>query len=312
MPAGCWPQGRPEPQARGREEIACSCQPRTAGTEPVPGSLPPRRPPGLGPRGAAAKLRSPRAHGLRAPETELLPGSPVSAQESSTGCVPRPRPLGRPRSAQHSVTAQGQRPGRPIRTRRGRLSSRPEPSENGKTSRSPLASPAPRGVLTTPPQGLWQISPKRGIGTQGDPGPTSPHAGPPRGQSHDDDQVVGFCFHTCRTPCALPRPGEQGWEGGPCPRLPPQPGRKMGPWGEAWSEGLPSARVTRPGLRGGLRGRDPWAPSGTGHLAWAQTHWSMMATPPSLYRSSSPRVGANRTISGSSLRSSSTSAKEGR
>lgn len=151
MPAGCWPQGRPEPQARGREEIACSCQPRTAGTEPVPGSPPPRRPPGLGPRGAAAKLRSPRAHGLRAPETELLPGSPVSAQESSTGCVPRPRPLGRPRSAQHSVTAQGQRPGRPIRTRRGRLSSRPEPSENGKTSRSPLASPAPRGVLTTPP-----------------------------------------------------------------------------------------------------------------------------------------------------------------
>lgn len=50
----------------------------------------------------------------------------------------------------------------------------------------------------------------------------------------------------------------------------------------------------------------------SGHLAWAQIHWSMMATPPSLYSSSSPHVGSNRTISGSNRLSSSTSAGRGK
>lgn len=48
------------------------------------------------------------------------------------------------------------------------------------------------------------------------------------------------------------------------------------------------------------------------HLACEQIHWSMMATPPSLYSSSSSHVGSNLTISGSSCFSCSYSAKQSR
>lgn len=105
------------------------------------------------------------------------------------------------------------------------------------------------------------------------------------------------------------RVGSLRGRAGPSPMA--VPGRTLRVGSTASRRSWGSAQSTRdqPPRRRTDHGR---ADRGQRHLACAQIHWSMMATPPSLYSSSSSHVGSNLTISGSSCLSCSCSAERRR